>query len=319
MKPRLALIGLTILLGIQPSLADSARVQWIGNKHYYQRFDFPPNGRITWAEAKTACEARSAHLATLTSFDENAFVFNSLLFPGVNNTGLYFFFGASDVANESKFRWVTGEPFNFTNWASGEPHSGDPGDADNVEDYLVVHGTDGKWADAFSNSADKGYVCEWSANQVIDTARVPGLNADAVLFVNYKTGEHTVQIKHRKTKKTLSTLTFAKSFTPPLGLAVIRDISGNRKSEIAVLYTKASVPTVIVKDALNNKKVVKTLNFFTFQSQQYRAVALSAEADLNRNKADELTVLVVKKKNGKPAITETRDSKTKRVLNKSSF
>lgn len=55
--------------------ADSAKLQWNGNGHYYQRFD---EEDITWLAAETRCEDLNGYLATITSADEQGFRNDSL-------------------------------------------------------------------------------------------------------------------------------------------------------------------------------------------------------------------------------------------------
>ncbi len=100
----------------------SAPLQWKvsdgGNDHYYQLViaDKP----ITWHEAaRNAMNSHyrglPGHLITLTSAEENAFVKQSLV-EQVPTRGLWI--GLTDVVREGFFTWVTGEPFEFTDWAS---------------------------------------------------------------------------------------------------------------------------------------------------------------------------------------------------------
>ena len=83
---------------------------------------------ISWVHAFTAAEALGGYLATISSDEENAHVFDLV---GSNIAWL----GGSDAAQEGQWRWVSedGQPqFEYTRWASGEPN--------NLlnEDYLVT-------------------------------------------------------------------------------------------------------------------------------------------------------------------------------------
>ena len=77
--------------------------------HQYQRIEVP----MAWTEARALCEALGGHLATIESKEENEF--------------LYTYFSATTVCwlgasiEAGQWRWVTGEPFIYQNWAGGEP------------------------------------------------------------------------------------------------------------------------------------------------------------------------------------------------------
>lgn len=130
-----------------------------GNGHWYQ---FVRVAR-SWDQAKADAEARGGYLATLTSAQEDAFV-NSLLH---NPTDLPWFGGYQDrkAGDYSEpfggWRWITGEPWAYTNWNRGEPNNGLGGPA---EDYL--HGNSSgtaKWNDGISPSL-LPYVIEFHSD-----------------------------------------------------------------------------------------------------------------------------------------------------------
>lgn len=95
-------------------------------------------GGVAWTTARDMAEAMGGHLATLTSLEENNWVFNNI----VNDPALWTF------SNDAKgpwiggiqtggpepgggWEWVTGEAWAYTNWKSGQPDNAPPG-----EDYL---------------------------------------------------------------------------------------------------------------------------------------------------------------------------------------
>jgi hypothetical protein len=99
--------------------------------HYYLAV-FVPEG-LAWNQAQTAAEASSyegttGHLATITSADESEFVVES--FPqavaSAPNHNPYWLGGFQPVgATEPAegWQWVTEEPFDYQNWAPGEPNN----------------------------------------------------------------------------------------------------------------------------------------------------------------------------------------------------
>ena len=115
--------------------------------HTFKYFDTA----VTWAEAKTACETRSGHLATSTSEEKNTFL--------TTITTETLWLGATDEVTEGVWKWVTGEAWSYTKWASGEPNNSDG--SDGVEHYLLMgHQSIGTWNDVTLTSSF-GYICEW--------------------------------------------------------------------------------------------------------------------------------------------------------------
>ena len=97
------------------------------NGHSYYR----STGSMTWTDARTACANMGGYLVTVTTLAENNFLFN--LWPNG-------WIGLTDEVVEGQWRWVTGEPFSWSNWNGGEPNNS------NNEDYIQFVGG-GKWND----------------------------------------------------------------------------------------------------------------------------------------------------------------------------
>jgi len=123
------------------------------NRHYYEYISYPG---ITWTEAKTAAESHTynglqGHLVTLTTSYENAFI-NRLV-----QDSFRVWMGLSDETTEGQYKWVTGEPFIFSNWSYDEPNNRDN------EDYVEFLGSVNKWNDNKNNNLVNGYVVEYAA------------------------------------------------------------------------------------------------------------------------------------------------------------
>jgi len=87
--------------------------------------------QVTWYEAKAACENLGGYLVTITSAQENEFVFNlvkdnnAFWYLDAFDNGLGPWIGGyqEDGAQEPDggWRWVTNESFSYTNWETGQP------------------------------------------------------------------------------------------------------------------------------------------------------------------------------------------------------
>ena len=125
-----------------------------GTKHQYQIFKGVP----TWRQAQVFCELLGGHLATLTTAEENDFVYGFMRDCGY----LTAYFGLSDEARTGDWIWVTGEPFEYTNWHRNEPSRSAK---ERYGMYFYKH-LDGTWNDShFYEYAevDPGcsFICEW--------------------------------------------------------------------------------------------------------------------------------------------------------------
>ena len=138
-------------------------VQWRtedgGNGHWYIGVVSPD--AISWAEASERSAAKGGHLATPTSALENDFIRESVIpvlgdYPGFGPiVGGLFLAGA--------WQWVTGEPWEFTAWGSGEPSS------PLSEPFLHYQKPSLEWND-YDGSATgyvapfRSFIVEWSAD-----------------------------------------------------------------------------------------------------------------------------------------------------------
>ncbi|MBR5294130.1 MAG: hypothetical protein IKU31_05080, partial [Oscillospiraceae bacterium] len=106
------------------------------NGHTYQIYNCAP----TWDEAKAHCEALGGHLATITSQEENDYLYHFIGSRNVTNA----FFGYTDEAEEGTWVWVNGETSDYTNW-----HSGEPSNSNKKEHYAMFYKDfkDGTWND----------------------------------------------------------------------------------------------------------------------------------------------------------------------------
>lgn len=125
------------------------------NDHYYYVYDIDT---ITdWNMAQEYCEAQGGYLATITSPEEDAFLYSYITDAGYSSV----MFGLTDQEQTDDWRWVTGEEFSYQNWRSGEPnHQG------GYEHYGMYYGRniDGTWNDGSGRGGP--FLCEWGEYNV---------------------------------------------------------------------------------------------------------------------------------------------------------
>jgi hypothetical protein len=118
------------------------------------------------AKAIDACE--SAHLATVTTADEQVVV--STLMNNVNKNGwLGGFQPSSELSLADGWEWIDGEPFVYTYWAPTSPcgSSGEPNDCpygsyvQGSEQGLETYQVSGIWNDAPKEEPKYYYIVEY--------------------------------------------------------------------------------------------------------------------------------------------------------------
>ncbi|MDG2424360.1 MAG: FG-GAP-like repeat-containing protein [Phycisphaerales bacterium] len=160
---RHAVVQLVLLTCTVHAVAGSVAVQWTeaegGNGHWYDR-QTNPSG-ITWIDAGLAAFNNGGHLVTLTSIEENQFVYDSLVVTGNGNIGDWGpWIGAR--ADGTSWHWaITGEPWNYEAWAENEPGSNDDTKA---AGYWNHDGGIAQWADHLVDTELLSYIVEYSAD-----------------------------------------------------------------------------------------------------------------------------------------------------------
>ncbi|MCX6668210.1 MAG: lectin-like protein [Methanothrix sp.] len=170
----LILFCMSIVLA-QEKTAGSGAVEWPisagGNGHYYEAVLVPEG--ISWDDAEAAAEAKGGHLVTITSEAENEFVYNLVagddrywFVSSSSNNGIGPLLGGYQPEGSPEpaggWTWITGEPFSYTNWATGTP---DNFEGENRLDFLGSKTLKSPgWNDLPHDwSGPKGYIVEWDA------------------------------------------------------------------------------------------------------------------------------------------------------------
>ena len=99
-------------------MAQSTAVQWTvasgGNGHWYAI----RSPDVSWAAKRQEAEGLGGHLATIRSNAEMQFVLERPEFAANMSAWIGFY---RDGGYGAPWRWVTGEPFDFTPWATSQP------------------------------------------------------------------------------------------------------------------------------------------------------------------------------------------------------
>ncbi|MHC4501972.1 MAG: SUMF1/EgtB/PvdO family nonheme iron enzyme [Planctomycetota bacterium] len=130
--------------------------------HRYKLF----TQKMNWHDAKAFCERAGGHLVTITSKEEQDFVGGL-----ARGAGEFAWIGLSDVREQGKWEWVTGEPMAYVAWAPREPSTKNErcGNLCAHKGYL--------WNDGFHRESYP-FLCEWEVPPAV--ARPPNVPPDAV-------------------------------------------------------------------------------------------------------------------------------------------
>lgn len=132
------------------------------NGHYYYLYDvsgLADASKNTWENALGFCDGANGYLATITSKEENDFLFSYMNQCGYSSA----YFGLTDRKKEGQWEWCNGETVSYTNWNQNEPGGGAN------ENYGMFYWKyeDGTWNDGdFKNGVDSGgsaFLCEWGS------------------------------------------------------------------------------------------------------------------------------------------------------------
>ena len=144
-------------------------VKW-DNDHCYEAVLAPG---LSWDEAQAECVARGGHLVTITSAEENAFVFSlvasdsAFWFVDGYNNGLGPWLGGYQVSGSTEpdggWQWVTDEPFVYTNWDTGQPDDAGGSNQNRLRFFKTGGVMGDRWDDGESDNPlahRRGYVFE---------------------------------------------------------------------------------------------------------------------------------------------------------------
>lgn len=117
-----------------------------GRSLFHSNYTVVQSADITWSDAKAAAQAAGGHLATITSPGEQNAVLAQIGGGVSGDTWIGAQQPPGSVEPDQGYAWVTGEPFLYTNWGSGQP------DDFTGQDSALLHPA-GVWDD----KADDGH------------------------------------------------------------------------------------------------------------------------------------------------------------------
>lgn len=155
-------------------------VEW--NGHFYYLYEFADtDSTFTWDAAREFCESKNGYLATITSKEEDEFLFAYMKSRGRSNA----YFGLNDAEEEGNWVWANGEALTYTNWHSGEPNNQNRNEDYGMYDSNYGNGTwnDGDFSDGTAPN-DKAFLCEWGAYTRLAESSVHSDEQDIVLVLD---------------------------------------------------------------------------------------------------------------------------------------
>jgi len=164
----LFIIGLVVTANATP-------IQWTvgggANNNWYELVLAPVTD---WIEANAAANAAthnglSGHLATITSAEENTFIFSTLA-VGTLPAWLGGFQDEDTAEPDADWQWVTGEEWLYTNFAPGEPNNSTSGNEDSLA--FAFWKDNGTWNDAPTGwqYSHGSYIVEYESAPVPEPA-----------------------------------------------------------------------------------------------------------------------------------------------------
>lgn len=115
------------------------------SKHTYELV----KADITWSEAERLAEEKGGYLACISDQNEESEIVNYL--AQFNDLKIVYIGAKRGTVG---FKWMSGEPFTYYNWAEGEPNN-----YNSVEGFVCLYNADGsgwKWNDCPDNMYQQG-------------------------------------------------------------------------------------------------------------------------------------------------------------------
>ena len=172
-------LATVVVAALMPRVVSAVPTYFDTTGHYYEYVSF---SAVTWTVAADLAsqqnfDGMTGYLATITSQEENDYVYQTF--------GHHFWeawlggFQTPSSVPPADWHWVSGEEWDFTNWADGQP---DDGGGMDKECYLQMSGEGmddpGKWNDdALVTHLDNvsGYLIEYGTTVPVPEPATVGL------------------------------------------------------------------------------------------------------------------------------------------------
>ena len=193
------------VVGINPLFA--VPVEWpvsSGETGICTNLWLTPRLGISWTQARDAAAAKGGYLACITSAAENDFVFNNVVNDSAYWTnshygpwlGGYQYDKLAEPAGH--WAWISGEPWNDTNWASPEPNN-----SGNGEDYLHYFSYGSSPAPTWNDEYQPGtfnvsYLIEYNAVPETFHVRSAGMGGIGLLAFSRRRAAGTAVPTHSR-------------------------------------------------------------------------------------------------------------------------
>ena len=173
------------------------------NGHYYYIYNL--DEIVSGTDAAAYCEKQGGYMATITSPEENEFLFNYMKSLGYESV----YFGFTDSVEEGQWKWLNGEDVSYVNWHDSEPNEENP-----LEDYAMFYYQydDGTWNDGdFGGNTVNGgtaFICEWGDYKTSSEPKVEDIKSnsgerDIILTLDLSSsmsGKSIMETKNASTK-----------------------------------------------------------------------------------------------------------------------
>ena len=160
--PLCVVTGSLTLLSMTPIAQGGQPIFYPNNGHYYEVV----TDEVLWPDAKAAADARVhrgmyGHLATITSESENNFIVEDVM-GKVTSAWIGGFQPDGSPEPDGGWRWVTGEPFDYTHWGPGQPDQNGGEDENAIELKGLDSAFPYEWHDQAGDTDFFPYVVEYS-------------------------------------------------------------------------------------------------------------------------------------------------------------
>ena len=135
------------------SFTDEVLPEEVGYEFGAHRYEIYASEGASWDEMQEICGEQGGYLAVIASEEENAFLYDLAGKKGFQAV----LFGLYREENSSEWKWISGEPVDYTNW-----HEGEPNNSTGVEYYGMFYPDfeQGQWNDGDQNDIE-AFICEW--------------------------------------------------------------------------------------------------------------------------------------------------------------